>query len=66
MNDLISPETAKLILTLNRWAEGDVFPLGNGRMAEYNFKRHSLVIRERGKVVGEVPFQALRNIMHSK
>jgi hypothetical protein len=64
-SDLIPPEKAKFILSLNAWAEGDVFPLGNGRLAEYNVNRHSLIITERGEVVGEVPFQALRN-MRSK
>ena len=63
---LISPDKADTILQLPGWSDGDLFPLGNGRLAEYDHERRTFVIKERGTFIGEVPFRALKDIRDGK
>lgn len=67
MSQLIPPDKAETILQLNGWSDGDMFPLGEGRMAEFNGRRNLFVVTARGgAVLGEVPFNALQRIRDGK
>lgn len=57
--ELISKEQAKLIRTLGAPDDGDVYPLGPGKNAEFDASKKGFTIRVNGKVVGTVPLRAV-------
>ncbi len=44
------------------YSDGDIWRLGDGRFAEYDYSRSIFLIKEKGEVIGEV---TLRAVLHS-
>lgn len=57
--DFISKEHANMMRSLSPWEDGDTYPLGNGRLAEYDHRGRVFIILEGGKRIGEVPKSAI-------
>ena len=57
--DLI-PQASNWILSASDVDDGDIFPLGEGRTAEYDGEEQDFIVRQNGKVLGRVPHRKSR------
>jgi len=61
-SNLIPVSVARMIRAEGSFSDGDIWRLGDGRFAEYDYSRSLFLIKEKGEVIGEV---TLRAVLHS-
>jgi hypothetical protein len=63
---MIDTKTAKMILQLNPWDDGDMLPLGQGVLAEYSAKKQSFTLRKNGEQIAVVSFSEVKRLAELK